>query len=194
MSMAERRPSVSRLKEMEVRKIITPGQRAQQRLGVDRGAQRVEHQAPLGLGRLDAEAQERQPRGQDHRHGDQAHGVDEDRAQHVAQHLLAHDGEAAGAAGARGLHVVAGAHAGRHALGHARDRRYEHDGQRDEPVERCRPPARPTARSASSTEGKAKNTSMVRISMRVDASRRRSPPSMPIAEPMKGRGAPASRP
>ena len=41
------------------------------------------------------------------RDADQAGGVDEDRAQHVAEHLHAHDGERAGARRSRRIDVVA---------------------------------------------------------------------------------------
>jgi hypothetical protein len=61
LSIAERSPSASRLKEIEVMKIIAPGSAATHGLHVDRRAQRVEHQAPFGLGRLHAQAQEDRP-------------------------------------------------------------------------------------------------------------------------------------
>ena len=48
--MAARRPSLIRLKQIEVMKIITPGSAASDRIDVDRLAQRVQHQAPFRLG------------------------------------------------------------------------------------------------------------------------------------------------
>src|ERR1700730_9151045 len=48
-------------------------------IDVDRGTQRVEHQAPFRLRRLGAEAEERQARRQDHRHRYQAGSIDENR-------------------------------------------------------------------------------------------------------------------
>ena len=80
--------------------------------------------------------------------------VDEDRAEHVAQHVHAHDGEGAGAGGARRLDEIEGAHLVVHALGDARDRRDEDDGQRHDRVEMPAPSA-PEIAMASSTEGKA---------------------------------------
>src|SRR5271156_2493619 len=57
------------------------GQSGDPRIDIDRGAQRIEHQAPFRLRRLGAEAEERQARRQDHRYRDQPGGVDEDRSQ-----------------------------------------------------------------------------------------------------------------
>src|ERR1700704_5176345 len=72
-------------------------------IDIDRGAQRVEHQTPFRLRRFGAEAEERQAGSEDHRYRNQAGGVDEDRAQHVAEHVHAHDGERPRAGSARGL-------------------------------------------------------------------------------------------
>src|ERR1700676_853540 len=69
------------------------GQCRHPRVDVDRGAQRVEHQAPFRLRRFCAEAQERKSCGEDHRYRDQTGGVDENRPQHVTEHVPAHDGE-----------------------------------------------------------------------------------------------------
>src|SRR5256885_7811065 len=79
------------------------GERRDPGIDIDRGAQRVEHQAPFRLRRLCAEAEERQAGGKDHRHRDQPGGVNEDRAQHIAEHMHAHDGEGSGAGSARRL-------------------------------------------------------------------------------------------
>src|SRR6202030_4617419 len=79
------------------------GQRRHPWVDIDRGAQRIEHQTPFRLRRLCPEAKERKSGGQDHRHRDQAGGVDEDRPQHVAEHMHAHDGEGTGAGGPRRL-------------------------------------------------------------------------------------------
>src|SRR6266849_8999269 len=81
-------------------------------IDIDRGAQGVEHQTPFRLRRLGAEAEKRQARRQDHRHRDQAGGVNEDRTQHVAEHVYAHDGEGAGAGRARRLDEIHVAHPG----------------------------------------------------------------------------------
>ena len=59
-SMAARMPSLTRLKQIEVMKIADAGQRADQRLDIDRLAQRAQHQAPIGGRRLHAKAEERQ--------------------------------------------------------------------------------------------------------------------------------------
>src|SRR3954447_5209369 len=55
-------------------------------IDVDRGAQRVEHQPPFRLRWFGAEAEKRKTGGEDHRHRDQTGGIDEDRAQHIAEH------------------------------------------------------------------------------------------------------------
>src|SRR6202008_651271 len=52
------------------------GQRRDPRIDVDRGAHRVEHQAPFGLGRLGAEPKEREAGGENHAHADQARRID----------------------------------------------------------------------------------------------------------------------
>src|ERR1043165_7560191 len=88
------------------------GQGCDPRIDVDRGAQRVEHQAPFGLGRLGAEAEEGQSRGEDHAHADQAGRIDEDRTEHVAEHVHAHDRERSRAGGARRIDEIETAHAG----------------------------------------------------------------------------------
>src|SRR6476619_1384689 len=75
------------------RKDHDAGQRRHPGIDIDCGAQRVQHQAPFRLRRLGAETKERKPGGEDHRHRDQTRGVDEDRAEHVAEHVYAHDGE-----------------------------------------------------------------------------------------------------
>src|SRR6516225_11617568 len=69
------------------------GQRCDPWIDVDRGAQRVEHQAPFRLRRLGAEAEERLSGRENHRHRDQTGGVDKDWTEHVAQDMHAHDGE-----------------------------------------------------------------------------------------------------
>src|SRR3954471_1886520 len=53
------------------------GKRRHPRIDIDRGAQRVEHQAPFRLRRFGAETEERQAGGQDHRHRNETGGVDE---------------------------------------------------------------------------------------------------------------------
>src|ERR1700722_17356935 len=52
-------------------------------LDVDRGTQRVEHQPPFRLRRFCAEAEKGKARSQDHRHRNQAGGIDENRPQLV---------------------------------------------------------------------------------------------------------------
>src|SRR4051794_4584461 len=74
-----------------------PRQRGHPRIDIDRGAQRVEHQAPFRLRRLGAEAEKREAGRKDHRDRDQAGGVDKNRPQHIAQHMYAHDRKRAGA-------------------------------------------------------------------------------------------------
>src|SRR5882724_9176603 len=69
------------------RKDHRTGQCRYPRIDIDRGAQRVEHQAPFRLRRFCAEAEERQAGGKNHRDRDQPGRVDEDRAEHVAQHM-----------------------------------------------------------------------------------------------------------
>src|SRR3954465_430634 len=56
------------------RKNHRAGQRRHPWIDIDRGAQRVEHQAPFRLRRLGAEAEEGQARREDHRNRDQAGG------------------------------------------------------------------------------------------------------------------------
>src|SRR3954465_15430423 len=73
------------------------GQCGDPRIDIDRGTQRVEHQTPFRLRRFGAEAEKRKTGGENHRHRDQTGGVDEDRAQHVAEHVHTHDGERPGA-------------------------------------------------------------------------------------------------
>src|ERR1700682_2640879 len=82
------------------------GQCRHPRVDVDRGAQRVEHQAPFGLRRFCTKAKEGQACCQDHRYRDQAGGVDKNRSQHVAEHVHAHDGEGACAGGPRRLDEI----------------------------------------------------------------------------------------
>src|SRR4030095_4951703 len=62
-------------------------QRGHPWIDIDRGAQRVQHQAPFRLRRLCTQAKKREARGEDHRHRDQSRRIDEDRAEHVAQHM-----------------------------------------------------------------------------------------------------------
>ena len=88
-SIALRKPSLRRLKQIETMKIITPGKRRDPWIDVDRGAQRVQHQAPFRLRRLGAEAEKRQAGREDHADADQARRIDEDRSEHVAEHMHA---------------------------------------------------------------------------------------------------------
>src|SRR5216683_2769234 len=66
---------------------------------------------------------------EDHRHRDQPGGVNENRPQHVAEHVHAHDGEGAGAGGPRRLDEIHVAHAGGDALGNAGNLRHEYHRQ-----------------------------------------------------------------
>jgi hypothetical protein len=61
----------------------------------------------------------------------QAGRIHEDRAQHIAQHMHADDGEGAGAAHPRCLDVVELAHLRRHAFRDPHHLRHEHQRQRD---------------------------------------------------------------
>src|ERR1700738_4040822 len=112
-----------------------PGERRHPGIDVNRGAQRVEHQAPFGLRRLRAKPKERKPRAQDHADTDQARGIDEDRPKYIAQDVHPHDGHGTGAGGARGVDKVEVACTGGHALGNPHNRRDEHDGERQQAVE-----------------------------------------------------------
>src|SRR5688572_21707634 len=87
--------------------IAGPPWRRAERLAVDRGAQRVEHQPPFRLGRLHAEAEEGEAGGEDHRDADQARRIDEDRAEHIAEDMHPDDRQRAGARDARRLDEVA---------------------------------------------------------------------------------------
>ena len=77
------------LKEIEVKKIIAPGNAATTAgLGVDRGAQRVQHQAPFGdrAGRTPRPRNER-PEARIIETADEARRIDEDRPEHIAEHV-----------------------------------------------------------------------------------------------------------
>jgi len=86
-SIAPRTPSLTRLKQMEVTKIAMPGSAQPSGIDIERLAQGREHQAPVRLGRLHAEAQERQARSEQDADADEAGGIDEHRSQHIAQHV-----------------------------------------------------------------------------------------------------------
>ena len=89
--------------------------------------------APLGPNSEDLAVSHVEVHGVDGAHvaevADQAGGVDEDRPQDVAENVDPDDRETSGSARAGGLDEVEIAHRCRHALGHARDRRGEHDRQ-----------------------------------------------------------------
>src|SRR5882724_2975541 len=111
------------------------GQRCDPWVDIDRGAQRVEHQPPFRLRRFGTQTEERKSGRKDHRHRDQAGGVDEDRPQHIAEHVHAHDGEGTRTGRARGLDEVHVADARGDAFGDAGDLWDEYDGQRDDRVD-----------------------------------------------------------
>src|SRR3954447_11766204 len=110
-------------------------QRRHPRIDVNRRAQGVEHQPPFRLRRLGPEAEERQARGQNHGNRYQPGRIDENRPQHVAEHVHAHDGEGPGSGGARRLDEVHVAHAGGDALSHSRDLRDKYNRQRNDGVD-----------------------------------------------------------
>ena len=91
ISMASRRPSESRLNAIDVTKMARPGSAGHERVDVDRLAQRVQHQPPLGGRRRDAEPEEGQAGGQDDGERHLGAGEDQDRAEHVGQQMVAHD-------------------------------------------------------------------------------------------------------
>ncbi|OMP13835.1 hypothetical protein COLO4_00851, partial [Corchorus olitorius] len=123
------------------------------RLGIDCRAQRIEHQPPLGLRRPHAEAEKRQAGGEDHAHRNQPGGEDEDRPEHVTQHLDADNGQCAGAGGPGGVDIVHMPYLGGHALGNPRHLRDKHQGQRQQRIADARP-QRPRQRNRQQDRGK----------------------------------------
>src|SRR5215831_14275252 len=83
--------------------------------------QRVQHQAPLRIGWGSAQAQEAEARGQDDTDTDQGAGIDEDRREHVGNHVMANDGDCASPAGPGGFHELPAPHLGGDAFGNAGD-------------------------------------------------------------------------
>ena len=68
--------------------------------------QAIEHEAPLGVRRRDAEAEEGEPRGQDGADTDQARRVDQDRPKHIGQYVVVDHLQSRGARRARRLHEI----------------------------------------------------------------------------------------
>ena len=106
-SRRARSPSVTRLVPTVSRPMASTGSKHPPGLNGDRQAVLVDHQPPVGVRRLDAEAEEAERRRRAHRIGQPQPDLDQQRARHVRQQLTEHDPRALLADGLGGLDEVA---------------------------------------------------------------------------------------